>query len=521
MKKLYTLVALMFVATSIFAQLNESFEGTTFPPVGWKSLDVDGDGMNWGAYTVTSSNIAHTGTYTAASASWDSQTELALTPNNWLITPGLKVTSATDSVTFWIAPQDKKWPGEHIDVKLSTTGINQADFTTTLYSKTFTFADTLVDWHYVAKSLSSYVGDTVYVAFIHSNCTDMFMLKLDDVKGPATYISGNDLSVLALSVPTGIVRSGNINLKAYLKNEGGASIAAGKTITFYSGTTQIGTAATTAAIASGAIDSVSFTWNNVQPGIYALKAQSPSDDYNANNIATDSLEVFPADILIESFEDIAALPPTNWTSTEAWALGTNPVNAFKGTQYAYCPASTPSAKLITPKLICANGDSLTFMAYSLATASNPTIKIQYSTDKATWTDLPGASYIMTGSYTYYKASINLTGQYYFSFTCINNSTASARMDWVVGPKLAPVGIEESTTSKILVFPTIANNQVTIKGTETIETLSVYNMLGQVVLSMNVNSNETSINVANLVNGEYVVIANANNQLLKGKIIVKH
>ena len=164
----------------------EGFEGI-FPPDGWVIVDNDGDGYNWFQYSITGSTVAHTGTYCAASASYvnptkdaeakgDNSSRPALTPDNWLITPRLTISSG-DELNYWIAAQDPNWPAEYYSVKLSTTNNAIASFTTTLFSETLADGE----WHNRIIDLSDFAGESVYIAFQHHNCTDQFVLKLDDV----------------------------------------------------------------------------------------------------------------------------------------------------------------------------------------------------------------------------------------------------------------------------------------------------------------------------------------------------
>lgn len=167
----------------------ESFEGTNFPPDGWQSVDNDTDTYNWFAYSVT--DTPHTGTYCAASASWvsdakagmpdhrEGSSRLALTPDNWLITPRLAV-PANGIISYWIAAQDPSYPAEHYSVKLSTTNNQVASFTTVLFSETLSSGT----WLYREIDLSAWNGQNVYIAFQHHDCYDMFYLKLDDIYMP-------------------------------------------------------------------------------------------------------------------------------------------------------------------------------------------------------------------------------------------------------------------------------------------------------------------------------------------------
>jgi hypothetical protein len=168
------------VALSAYATgadyVTEGFEGATFPPSGWSMTDADGDTQNWFTYTATGS--AHNGIQSAASASYTSSAG-PLTPQNDLILPTLHVLTG-DLLVYWIAAQDPAWPSEHYAVKLSTTGTDPADFSTTLYSETL--SDDV--WRQHVIDLSAYAGQTVYVAFEHYGCTNQFYLKLDDVVFP-------------------------------------------------------------------------------------------------------------------------------------------------------------------------------------------------------------------------------------------------------------------------------------------------------------------------------------------------
>lgn len=156
--------------------LFESFEGATFPPDGWNIVDNNSDTYNWYAYTAT--GAAHTGDKCAGSASWISGVG-AVTPDNWLITPRLAI-SAGDEISWWVGAQDPAWPQEYYSVLISTTNNFVPSFTQVLFSETLTDGE----WHYRSLSLNDYAGQNVYIAFRHHNCTDWYVLKIDDVMMP-------------------------------------------------------------------------------------------------------------------------------------------------------------------------------------------------------------------------------------------------------------------------------------------------------------------------------------------------
>lgn len=168
-----------FVPVATKGALSEDFEGTTFPPAGWTVIDEDGDGSNWEVY----SNSPHSGTQCAASASWVGGT--VLTPTNHLVTPPLNVVTG-DSIVYWVAPQDPSYPADHYGIFISTTGNSASDFSTKLFEETLTTPDSI--WVRRAFSLDTYNGQTIYISFKHFNCTDHFVMKIDDVTGPTTAV---------------------------------------------------------------------------------------------------------------------------------------------------------------------------------------------------------------------------------------------------------------------------------------------------------------------------------------------
>lgn len=153
----------------------EGFEGTSFPPDCWTLNDADGDSHNWELVTTDDGFPPHSGTNAASSASYD---DVALTPDNYLITPQFTIPANNYSLKFWVSPQDQSYPEEKYAVLVSTTGNAPADFTE-VFSETLTTTDTSYKENTI--SLAAYSGQTIYIAFRHFDCTDLFWLKLDDI----------------------------------------------------------------------------------------------------------------------------------------------------------------------------------------------------------------------------------------------------------------------------------------------------------------------------------------------------
>ena len=152
----------------------EGFEGATFPPLGWTMNDTDSDGQNWFLYNFE--GTAHTGTNSAASASWTSTTG-ALNPDNWLITPPVAIPATGEYlIEYYVGAQDPDYPQDHYGLYISTTGTAPADFS-------LLFEETFMDgaWYYRSQNLASYAGQTVHFAFRHFDSYDWFYMKIDDV----------------------------------------------------------------------------------------------------------------------------------------------------------------------------------------------------------------------------------------------------------------------------------------------------------------------------------------------------
>ena len=142
----------------------------------WTLVDADGDTHNWQAV------LTETQTTVATSASYDN-TVGALTPENWMISPAIDLTDVEGvELSYRVWGQDPDWASEHYKVVVSTTGNAVADFTATIHEETLPGSDI----YEKVFDISNYVGETIYIAFVHYDCTDNFMLNIDDVAVSST-----------------------------------------------------------------------------------------------------------------------------------------------------------------------------------------------------------------------------------------------------------------------------------------------------------------------------------------------
>ncbi len=209
MKKLFTLMFALFAMVAMQAQslLSEDFENGI--PETWTTIDADGDGYGWSCMAMPGHDAS---TDCATSQSYDNNAG-ALTPDNWLITPATNLTS-NSTLTFWVCAQDASYPTEHYGVYISTTGTDPANFTLLYEEDLDANGGQRVQgaWKQKTVDLSSYTGQTVYIAFRHFDCTDAFYINIDDVE---IFEQPTDPTIVAnpATLDFGTVLLGNSNVK--------------------------------------------------------------------------------------------------------------------------------------------------------------------------------------------------------------------------------------------------------------------------------------------------------------------
>jgi len=170
-------------------------------PTGWTTIDADGDGYNWvlgtgadGIY-LNGGNLGGAGHNASAdlicSGSY-SNVVGPLTPDNWLVTPTVTLCEGS-TFSFWACGQDASYVAEHFGVAVSEDNGN----TFTMVQEWTMTAKAGNDvmsigrngqtraqgtWHQYTVSLGDYAGEGRKIAIRHFNCTDMFILDVDDIE---------------------------------------------------------------------------------------------------------------------------------------------------------------------------------------------------------------------------------------------------------------------------------------------------------------------------------------------------
>ena len=211
------------------ATLTYDFDDNTMQ--GWTNIDADGDGNVWvssanpGIYHNSGVNLSGTGHNSSEayviSGSYANGTGQALYPDNYLVSPQIALGGR---ISFYDCAQDASYAAEHFGVAVSTTSNTSASAFTTLQEWTLTAKGgeggvrsfgregnnrVQGNWYQFTVDLSAYSGNG-YVAIRHFNCSDEFILNVDDITivegaggpgpgpGPNPGPNTNNLNQLAL-----------------------------------------------------------------------------------------------------------------------------------------------------------------------------------------------------------------------------------------------------------------------------------------------------------------------------------
>ncbi len=216
MKKVLSFVAVLFAVVAVNAQnFTENFDEGGIP-ANWTMIDNDGDDNVWeNSIDLMGEGYGYNGSAGCVlSKSYDNNFG-ALTPDNYLITPQIAL-GAGATLTFAVTGQDASWCNEHYSVLVSTTDASVSSFTT-VFEETFqNGAKDQAPWQVKTVDLSSYAGQTVYIAFRHHDVTDMFYLDIDEVTvtGNTTGIEENNAAQVSI-FPNPATSVLNVNAEGY------------------------------------------------------------------------------------------------------------------------------------------------------------------------------------------------------------------------------------------------------------------------------------------------------------------
>ncbi len=164
---------------------------------GWTTINANGDDHTWyhnsaaGDHSVLPAD-SHSGTGHLMSESYCNVALAPMQPDDYVVSPEKYAITAGSKITFWACAQDANYQAEHFGVAVSTAGnTSAADFTTVSEWTVGAKADAkgaargdreATPWVQYEVDLSAYAGQEVYIAIRHFNCTDQFILDIDDIE---------------------------------------------------------------------------------------------------------------------------------------------------------------------------------------------------------------------------------------------------------------------------------------------------------------------------------------------------
>ena len=180
---------------------------------------TNADGLTPNNSTFTDAFVALqglTGQDCAASTSWYVPAGVA---DDWMVTPSITLPSSTSpiSLQFDALGYEAAYP-DGVEIYVSTTGATPADFTgLALYNSTATGEPDV--WTTRSVDLSSYAGQTIYIAFRnHSN--DMNILGIDNIN--VDILLDDNAELVSANIDN--VTAGNRTVDIIIKNIGATNI---------------------------------------------------------------------------------------------------------------------------------------------------------------------------------------------------------------------------------------------------------------------------------------------------------
>lgn len=301
MKKNLLLGSALLVAGFLNAQtyFSEDFSGGIGQ---FTTTDADGDAQEWLIFD-DAANFAAQGNV-IASASWNGS---PLTPDNWLISSAIDLTSAAGvvSLEWMVRAQDQSWVLENYDVYVSA-GNTPAALTASgsVFNEVLT---TSAGYMVRTLDISAFIGQTVHIGFRHHACTDAFRMNLDNivVKTPI-----NDDATLTSATIDGS-GEGARSVDILVTNNGSNNITAFDMVWTFDGGAATTENVTGINLAPGQTNTVNVSLGNLTAATYAFTAEVTTVNGGADAAPADNSTS-------ESYTIVETIP--NWTLTDSYGV---------------------------------------------------------------------------------------------------------------------------------------------------------------------------------------------------------
>ena len=153
--------------------LSEGFENGV--PAGWTNIDADGDGYAWQDWLYSQTGEELSGYGFIMSASY-LNTINALTPDNYLVSPKIWIEDGA-TLSYEVGAMDANYYQDHYAVLLGNVENGAFVPVATIVDEDVPSPNTTTR----TFNLSEYKGQALSIAFRHFNCTDMYIMTIDNV----------------------------------------------------------------------------------------------------------------------------------------------------------------------------------------------------------------------------------------------------------------------------------------------------------------------------------------------------
>ena len=144
---------------------------------GWTFTDLDGDGLGWEWGLARDNLKIPEGCGALTSKSWDSELG-GLTPDNYAMSPAIKLPYGTATLSLWAGPEDRLYSNEHFSVYVCTSGTLE-DLNCVSGETPLTVMDGARRFDI---DLSDFAGWTVHLVIRHHDTKDRYALLVDMVE---------------------------------------------------------------------------------------------------------------------------------------------------------------------------------------------------------------------------------------------------------------------------------------------------------------------------------------------------
>ena len=531
MQKITLLFLLLTLSFSVNAQFTEGFESGI--PDDWTIIN-NGGSNGWDQNTAPSGGALEGSAVAGLLYNSDAH-------DDYLITPAIAVSvGVNESLAFNVKSRSSAFL-EAYEVLLSTTNPSESEFTVVLQAS----SDAPNSWTNIKFDLSAYDGQTVYVA-IRATDTDRFELFVDNVYSGIELFAPECATTPSPSVAETDVQ---INTATSSINIGWEAPTSGSEPTGYeifwgetSGSlTSLGTTPETTVNITNVNYNTTYYWMVVP---YNDGGSSEGcEEWSLTTVSMPSLDY---------------LNPFTIYPGAGWSEAAGSINEPSGTTSSFIEddfgndsthengksariniyGTSVDEYLITPKFDLSGGTyylnadlALTLYAASTASDLDPDDYLALlvtQDDGASWTEL--ARWDENSTLTPEGApmdEITLSGynnETYFAFYAFSDTSGVDNDLFIDNFQITATslsdtaGVEDESLVTLNVYPNPASDVLNISAQNTINTVEIFNVLGQKVITMQVENTSAEINVSNLNAGIYLIKYEINNSISTKKFV---